>query len=317
MAHTFIIVLVISTSISGLLWCIMVAKRIVNKNKEHIIQKPINNTLTISYKLQSWMKSIASIFPVLFLVFLIRAFCYEPFQIPSGSMMPTLLAGDFILVKKYAYGLRNPLTQHTFIHTGHPHRGDIVVFKYPKDTNQDYIKRVIGLPGDLVSYDLLRKTLSIQPDFMNVTNSKHLLEVTYAHVNTDDQKFIHSSKNELNYNINQKRIEALEPEGYRSVTRIEIFDNVKHLILLLNGEQKDVELNTQNGIVHQNMSWLVPKNMYFMMGDNRDNSSDSRYWGFVPENNLVGKATAIWMSFDKKEGKFPTGLRLDRIGVIH
>ncbi|VFP80062.1 signal peptidase I [Candidatus Erwinia haradaeae] len=317
MAHTFIIVLVIATSISGLLWCIMISRRIINKDKEQIIQKPVNNVITISYKLQSWMKSIASIFPVLFLVFIVRAFGYEPFQIPSGSMMPTLLAGDFILVQKYAYGLKNPITQHTLIQTGHPHRGDVVVFKYPKDTSQDYIKRVIGLPGDLVSYDLLSKQLSIQPDFMNVKNCKRLLKVTYSHTNIDSQKFIKSNQDSLNDNINQEYIQALEPEGNRPVTRVEMLDSVKHLILLLNGEQKDFELKAKNGILHQKISWLVPENMYFMMGDNRDNSSDSRYWGFVPENNLVGKATAIWMSFDKKEGKFPTGLRLGRIGIIH
>ncbi|VFP87052.1 signal peptidase I [Candidatus Erwinia haradaeae] len=317
MAHTFIIVLVIATSISGLLWCIMVAQRIVSKNKEQIMQKPVNNVITISQKLQSWTKSIASIFPVLFLVFMVRAFGYEPFQIPSGSMMPTLLAGDFILVQKYAYGLKNPITQHTLIQTGHPHRGDVVVFKYPKDTSQDYIKRVIGLPGDLVSYDLLSKKLSIQPDFMNVKNCKRLLKVTYFPFNMDDQKFINSNKDELNHNVNHKYIQEVEPEGDHPVTRIEMFDSVKHLILLLNGEQKDFELRGYNGIVHQKISWLVPENMYFMMGDNRDNSSDSRYWGFVPEKNLVGKAAAIWMSFDKKEGKFPTGLRLERIGIIH
>ncbi|VFP86629.1 Signal peptidase I [Candidatus Erwinia haradaeae] len=316
-AHTFIIVLAIATSISGLIWCLTAAKRMVVKDNAHVMQYPVGNVTTISYRLKSCVEGIASIFPVLLLIFIVRSFGYEPFQIPSGSMMPTLLPGDFILVQKYSYGLKNPMTQRTLIETGHPHRGDIVVFKYPKDNTQDYIKRVIGLPGDLVSYNLLSKTLSIQPDFMNTKHYKSLLKVTYSDVNTDHQRFITPNKEEFKDNIKHELIEEFRTEDHRLVTRIETLDSVKHGILLFNGAWKNFRSYSQNGVAEPKMTWLVPENMYFMMGDNRDNSSDSRYWGFVPENNLVGKATAIWMSFDKKEGKFPTGLRLGRIGIIH
>ena len=233
-------------------------------------------------------------------------------------MMPTLLIGDFILVEKYAYGIKDPITQTTLIETGHPKRGDIAVFKYPKDPSLDYIKRVVGLPGDRVVYDPLSKTVSIQPACDGGTPCDKALAVTYSDVQPSDfiQTFSGFSGNEVGNGFYQVPQGESMQGGLRLATRNETLGDVTHRILLVTQAQ------SQPGSYYQQpgqpqSSWVVPQGMYFMMGDNRDNSADSRYWGFVPERNLVGKATAIWMSFDKQEGEWPTGVRLSRIGGIH
>ncbi|MCB4811398.1 signal peptidase I [Methylovorus menthalis] len=195
-----------------------------------------------------------SFFPVILVVFMIRSFVVEPFKIPSASMMPTLIAGDFILVNKFIYGLRVPILNNTFLEIRHPQRGEVFVFHYPKDPSIDYIKRVVGVPGDKIAYR----------DKQLYINGKKL-DVNYA----DDYQYVGSG---LSMVVTKRYQEQLGEH--------------KHDILL------EEEKPSLDGEVE------VPPGHYFAMGDNRDNSNDSRFWGFVPEENLVGKAFFIWWNFD-------------------
>jgi signal peptidase I len=228
-----------------------------------------------------------SFFPVILIVLLFRSFFAEPFKIPSGSMMPTLLVGDFVLVNKFAYGLRVPVLNTKFVAIGEPHRGDVFVFIYPgykctidgrevrsmKSCNQplvpmtktNYIKRVIGLPGDTIAYH--NKTV-----YVNGT------EVAQNYVGP----FLGAGS-----------------EGRRmagAAVREEALGDVHHQILQAPWSGEEGE-------------WKVPAGQYFAMGDNRDNSEDSRYWGFVPEENLVGRAFMIWMNWDD-------GIDFKRLGTL-
>lgn len=214
-------------------------------------------------------------FPVLLIVLILRSFVAEPFRIPSGSMMPTLLVGDFILVNKYDFGLRLPLIHTKVVPVGEPRRGDVVVFRYPEDPSVDYIKRIIGLPGDKITYDgnklyINGKLVKTVPDgIYKGEGPNHLMGGA------------------------EKEIEYL-PRRNGTV--------VKHVILIIPGRP------VPNGTV------TVPKGHYFVMGDNRDDSNDSRYWGFVPEGNLVGKAFLIWMNWDMQDNR----VDFHRIGdMIH
>jgi signal peptidase I len=195
-----------------------------------------------------------SFFPVILVVFLIRSFIVEPFKIPSGSMMPTLLAGDFILVNKFAYGLRVPILNNTFLEVGHPQRGDVFVFHYPPDPSIDYIKRVVGVPGDKIAYR----------DKQLYINGKKL-DMEFV----DDYSYVGSGLN------------MVYAKRYKEE---------------LGGKKHDVLIEEDTLVVDAEVE--VPPGHYFAMGDNRDNSRDSRVWGFVPENNLVGKAFFIWWNFD-------------------
>jgi signal peptidase I len=197
-----------------------------------------------------------SFFPVLLFVLVIRSFIFEPFRIPSGSMMPTLTQGDFIFVKKYSYGLRWPVLEKKFIETGSPQRGDVVVFRLPSNPNINYIKRVVGLPGDIISYDGARLTINGQ--LMNVNEN---MDAT-----ADDSGYIYT--------------ETLGERVHAIRRRASIADNVQPRV----------------------QSWEVAEGHYFMMGDNRDNSQDSRYIGAIPETHLVGEAVRIWMHLDLSDG---------------
>lgn len=240
-------------------------------------------------------------------IFIIRSFIYEPFQIPSGSMMPTLLIGDFILVEKFSYGIKEPITQKILMHTNSPKRGDIAVFRHPKN-NMYYIKRIIGLPGDKVTYNIHEKNIKVCINYIKENNCQKKI-------------FIQHSRKKLS-NFFQKIYFFYTPEQKKIYNSIffkiakEDIHGLKHDILLL-----DKKINNLNNYYKQKnmpkLTWLVPSGEYFMMGDNRDNSLDSRYWGFVPEKNLLGKATKIWMSFEKEENKWPTNIRFNRIGNIY
>ncbi|MFN2308765.1 MAG: signal peptidase I [Gammaproteobacteria bacterium] len=197
-------------------------------------------------------------FPVIFAVLILRSFVAEPFRIPSGSMMPTLLVGDFILVNKFAYGLRLPVLHSKVFDLGEPQRGDVVVFRYPEDPSIDYIKRVVGVAGDRIAYH--NKIL-----YINGVEMPQTLVGSYIGVGSG----VASSGAEL---------------------REEQLSGVAHQILVRPGA------NTLEGEVE------IPPGYYFMMGDNRDNSKDSRYFGPVPEGNLVGKAFMIWMNWDRAAG---------------
>ncbi|VEC15812.1 signal peptidase I [Citrobacter portucalensis] len=232
--------------------------------------------------------------------------------------MPTLLIGDFILVEKFAYGIKDPIYQKTLIETGHPKRGDIVVFKYPEDPRLDYIKRAVGLPGDKVTYDPVAKEVTIQPGCRSGQACENALPVTYSDVQPSDfvQTFARRNGGEATSGFFEVPLNETKENGIRLSERKETLGEVTHRILTVPIAQDQVGMYyRQPG--QPLATWIVPPGHYFMMGDNRDNSADSRYWGFVPEANLVGKATAIWMSFDKQEGEWPTGVRLSRIGGIH
>lgn len=303
MANNFALILVLVTVVTGIIWVcdkfIWAPKR---ARKIAQAQAVHGNTvdeaaLRKAAKTPGWIEQARSIFPVIAAVLILRSFIYEPFQIPSGSMMPTLLVGDFILVEKFAYGLKEPVSNSTLIPTGQPKRGDVVVFKYPEDTRIDYIKRVIGLPGDRVKYQ--DKQLFIKPacegddcpDFRPV-----------------ELDFVKSGE------FTQMGIEL---EQY-----LEQLTEQPHAILRNPMMPDRVSMYYRQNNTAAN-EWLVPEGMYFTLGDNRDNSTDSRFWGVVPEQNLVGKAVAIWTSFefDRTSDSWlpkwvPSKVRFSRIGAI-
>lgn len=324
MANMFALILAIATLVTGIIWCIDKVKWApARKAKQAEAQAQAGGDITESdlqkvAKQPGWVETAASVFPVLLVVFVVRSFIFEPFQIPSGSMMPTLLIGDFILVEKFAYGIKDPITQTTLIPTGHPKRGDVVVFKYPKDPSQDYIKRTIGLPGDRVVFDPQTKQVTIYPACDNGQPCDKALPITYSDVEPSDfiQTFSGFSGNETGNGFYQVPQGQSMRGGLRLAQRNETLGDVTHRILLVTQAPSQASMYYRQPGQPQS-TWVVPQGMYFMMGDNRDNSADSRYWGFVPEKNLVGKATAIWMSFEKQEGEWPTGVRLSRIGGIH
>lgn len=315
MAYILNIFLLISTFITGIFWMFYYIK---NRKHDYINKTAIkDNTLDQEQRMKSYdqkyfFKSLASFFPIFLTIFTIRSFIYEPFQIPSGSMMPTLLIGDFIIVEKFSYGIKEPITHKTLINTGHPQRGDIVVFRHPHDYNTNYIKRIIGMPGDRIIYDIHKKHIHVCINYVHQKNCREKLIIHYSKPQLSNffQKIYLRDDNM--YSIESKKIYDLL---YYDIVE-ENINTMKHNILLLN----NIKNPQQDYFQQENMpklTWLVPKNKYFMMGDNRDNSLDSRYWGFVPEENLVGKAIKIWMSFDKNENEWPTGIRINRIGNIY
>lgn len=322
----FTLILTFFTIFTGIFWIFnkfnkfIVNSSYIKKLSVKTIDKVDKKIISNLTKIPTWIKSISSYFPVLFFVFFFRSFIYEPFQIPSGSMMPTLLTGDFILVEKFSYGIKNPITQSMIISIAHPKRGDVVVFKYPKNKNLFYIKRVIGLPGDLIIYNFKNKTINIYSNCYNkyiktcinnksLTNYSNVLPSNF--IQTFNNMFDRYSNNFFEIPIGQKIL-----NGIRLSIRNESIDDSAHSILLLN----DRSLINQELYYHQDNypknHWVVPNSQYFMMGDNRDNSSDSRYWGFVSEKDLIGKATIIWMSFDTNN-IFKHGIRIKRIGKIN
>lgn len=218
-------------------------------------------------KQPTWIEYSGSFFPVIALVFVLRSFLYEPFKIPSSSMVPTLVIGDLILVNKFTYGIRLPIINKKVIDVNDPQRGDVMVFKYPKDPSLDYIKRVVGVPGDKIVYK--NKRLSV--------NGK---EVSYEPLpDYLDEEHLSYSKQYL-----------------------ESLTGVPHKIL--NDERAPAYVQNPDAFPKRELctynvegfACTVPSGHYFMMGDNRDNSLDSRYWGFVPDQNIVGKAFFVWMN---------------------
>ncbi len=208
-----------------------------------------------------------SFFPVLLAVFLLRAFVYEPFRIPSGSLQPSLLIGDFILVSKFDYGVRLPILHTKVIETGKPTRGDVFVFRWPPNPSVLFIKRIIGLPGDHISY--INKVLTINGH-----------EITQEY-----------DKNTIDYDESGN--------SFAVIQKTENLFGIKHDIY---------QMMTRNSADFKDI--IVPPGMYFAMGDNRDNSADSRYFGFVPDGNIVGKAVLSWMSWDSINNT----IRWNRIG---
>ncbi|WP_341314734.1 signal peptidase I [Paraburkholderia sp. IMGN_8] len=224
-----------------------------------------------------WLEYSASFFPVILVVFVVRSFVVEPFKIPSGSMVPTLLVGDFILVNKFDYGIRLPISN-TKITEGRPlERGDVVVFRYPKDESVDYIKRVIGLPGDTVAYQDKQLTINGKP-VPETPLPDYLDEERLGYAKQFEEDLGDRKNAILNNPAVPPFIVGAEDYPYR--------DNCTY---------------NARGVICK-----VPPGNYFMMGDNRDNSADSRYWGFAPDKNIVGRAFFIWMNFSnlKRIGSF-------------
>ena len=209
-------------------------------------------------------------FPVIVVVFLIRSFWIEPFKIPSGSMKPTLLVGDFILVNKYTYGIRIPVINKKVIEVNALRRGDVVVFRYPADPSVDYIKRVIGLPGDKVAYKGKRLTINGEPVAVQGSGFYTDSELNYLRLPTFIEK--------LGEKSHQMMIVPAQPPV--NLAEVRQF-----------AHRENCEYNDDG------FSCTVPAGEYFMMGDNRDQSSDSRYWGFVPDDHVKGRAFLVWMNF--------------------
>jgi signal peptidase I len=239
----FALILVVLTTVAGVIWAIdalfFAKARFGAASRGSEVSEPV---------LVEYAKSF---FPILLVVLVIRSFLFEPFRIPSGSMMPTLLEGDFIFVNKCAYGLRLPVVNNKFVQIGEPQHGDVVVFRLPSDPSVNYIKRVVGLPGDVVDYDAANKRITI--------NGKPV------------------------------QIEAVGPyeDDPGMIVNREQLGEHDHRVLLTRGAL------TRGG------TYEVPAGHYFVMGDNRDNSRDSRYEGveYIPEDNLVGRAVGVWMNW--------------------
>lgn len=258
MGLDFELLLVVLTAVTGLVWAFDVLRRRAGGAEAAELAQDAGPS-----KLAWWIDLSRSLFPVILAVLVIRSFIVEPFRIPSGSMIPTLFDGDFILVNKFTYGIKLPVVHNEVLDLGEPERGDVVVFRYPLNPSQDYIKRVVGLPGDQIAY-----------------RDKHLY-------------------------VNGQLIRQMELGRYTgpeqepgAVVKREWLGDVEHPIVI------------HTGSPDREFTYEVPPGSYFVMGDNRDRSSDSRFWGPVPSRNLVGKAFLIWMSWNP-EG---FGINWERIG---
>ncbi len=253
---SFALFLFVLLSVTGLVW--LLEALFLRKRRSKEAKQPW------------WVEYSVSFFPVILIVFLLRSFLVEPFKIPSSSMVPTLLVGDFILVNKFTYGIRLPVINRKIVELNSPNRGDVMVFRYPEDPSLDYIKRVVGLPGDRIEY-----------------RNKRLA-------------------------INGKAVPTRQIDDYLSKERMqfsrrfaEVLNSTEHQILI----EEDAPAFSAPGRTfphaakcNYNMSGVactVPPGHYFVMGDNRDNSSDSRVWGFVPDENIVGKAFFIWLNLNE------------------
>lgn len=217
-----------------------------------------------------WVEYSISFFPVILAVFLLRSFLVEPFKIPSGSMIPTLLIGDFILVNKFTYGVRLPVANVKVVELGTPQRGDVMVFRFPEDPSLDYIKRVVGLPGDRIEYR----------DRRLVVNGEVL-----PMQRLDD----YLSRERMQYTRRYR--ETLGGMTHEVLLEEEPAANVV--------AARDFPAPGKCAYNTSGVACTVPPGHYFVMGDNRDNSSDSRVWGFVPDQNIVGKAFFIWLNLNE------------------
>jgi signal peptidase I len=228
----------------------------VEEAKAHVLAQPW------------WLDWTAGLFPVILLVFLLRSFLFEPFKIPSGSMLPTLESGDLILVNKFDYGVRLPVIGKKIIANRDPRRGDVMVFHYPPDPRIDYIKRVVGVPGDVISYQNKVLSLNGQP-----VATQPLPD----YYDDDGQLYVKQKKESLGAVEHRILIRDDRPPFISGIESFPMREACRYSA--------------------EGVTCTVPPGHYFMMGDNRDNSVDSRYWGFVPDRNIVGRAFFVWMNF--------------------
>lgn len=254
------------------------APALLRSHGEKAVQAQRHGLIATRMRQPLWVEYTAGLFPVIFIVFALRSFVVEPFKIPSGSMIPTLMIGDLILVNKFTYGVRLPIIHTKVVPLGEPERGDVMVFRFPRDNSVDYIKRVVGVPGDTVSY--LNKRLVINGEPVE-------LDPDGAFIDTERLNEIPRYIETLGDKPHKVLTELNKPPDIRPVEAFPMMENCQY---------------STAGLVCK-----VPEGHYFMMGDNRENSLDSRFWGFVPEANIVGRAFFIWMNFGD----------LSRIGAFH
>ncbi|AEH39754.1 signal peptidase I [Buchnera aphidicola (Cinara tujafilina)] len=297
MRQIIINILIIFTVSTGLIWIsnyiyqIYNQYNIKNKNYEKCLIK------------KNWITDLAKFFPIIFLITIIRLFYYEPFHIPSDSMNPTLLTGDFILVNKFLYGIKNPINNKIWIKNYSPQRNDIIVFSYPFNKNINYIKRIIGMPGDIITYNPFTKKICIF--------KKDNQAITLEH-NNHSNKLISISNNY------KKIIKNLNRNNYKTYYTItldyynEKLHHQKHNIIISHG------IKNYSFLYYKKLSglkrfWVIPEKKYFVMGDNRDKSMDSRFWGLVSESDIIGKAQYIWLSINKYQNIWFKKIRLCRM----
>jgi signal peptidase I len=272
----FALILFIALLITGAIW--LIDHLFLARHREAGSKEPI----LVDYS--------RSFFPVILIVFVLRSFLVEPFKIPSGSMLPTLLVGDFILVNKFTYGIRLPVINKKIIDINTPLRGDVMVFRFPSDPSLDYIKRVVGIPGDVVEYQNKRLTINgkvvpIQPAGQFEYTGEGL---NYIQGDTWREQ------------LGEQPHTAMTLEGEPTVRMYEVAGNFPY---------RDNCSYSESGF-----KCTVPAGHYFMLGDNRDASNDSRYWGFVPDENIVGRAFLIWWNFDDFLNMVSTLSKPERIG---
>ncbi|MRR50061.1 MAG: signal peptidase I [Rhodocyclaceae bacterium] len=266
---SFPFILLVLCSVTGVLWT--VDHFWARKKRPQGAKEPV------------WVEWGASFFPVIFFVFALRSFIVEPFRIPSGSMIPTLQIGDFILVNKFTYGIRLPVINTKIIDINKPQRGDVFVFHYPPDPSVDYIKRIVGLPGDTVAYQNKRLTINGEEvPFKKIDDYLHPGQLYYS-----------PRYSEKLGNVEHETLIETESPAYIAQSSLFPF--------------RENCLYNNAGVICK-----VPEGHYFAMGDNRDNSADSRVWGFVPEANIVGKAYFVWMHAESLVP--PRGFDFGRIG---
>ena len=294
----FVLLLFMATVITGCYW---VAERFYFLPKRHKIAQAIQDAaaqrraeldrmgiakvdLDVNQAQQQalvqpwWLDWTAGLFPVIAAVFVLRSFLFEPFKIPSGSMIPTLLIGDLILVNKFTYGIRLPVINQKITEGNAPQRGDVMVFRYPPQPNMDYIKRVVGIPGDEIAY--LNKRLTVNGQAVPTSAVADFFDSSVTRYSKQFEEKLGDQPHRL---LNNPEV----PAFVQGASDFAYRDQCRYSI---------------EGVVCK-----VPAGHYFMMGDNRDNSLDSRYWGFVPDANIVGKAFFVWMNFGD----------LKRIGPFH
>ncbi|MDE0411124.1 MAG: signal peptidase I [Gammaproteobacteria bacterium] len=263
------LILVIGTLVTGAVW--LLDKFFLRKRRTGVSQQRVRKgepgeetKPDAKAAKEPWhIETCKSFFPILLIVLVLRAFVAEPFRIPSGSMMPTLLHGDFILVSKFTYGIRLPVLHAKIMDTGVPRRGDVAVFRFPVNPADDYIKRIIGLPGDRIEYR--NKTVF----------------------------------------VNDRPMQQASNGVYRGTGSNSVMNGIPVFSEDLEEIRHDVMITYPRYNIP--IVEVVPENHYFVMGDNRDHSSDSRSWGFVPEENLVGRAFLVWMNWDFAGKKFDFG----------
>ncbi len=300
------LVLIIATAVSGIIW--LIDKILWEKKRKQALEtlkkqhaKLPQIALDAVSREPVIVEYAKAFFPIILIIVILRSFLFEPFKIPSGSMKPTLEIGDFVLVNKFAYGVRLPVLNTKIFDTGSPERGDVFVFRYPgnpyeelnDDEKVDYIKRVVGLPGDTILYK--NRQLYIKPKCSK--EMEICPKVTKIDTRMIARNGYFDRKDQVNLDIMEEDLLG-----------------VKHKILHDNRiSEYNFEMQFESRCMSGQSQWIVPSKHYFAMGDNREHSADSRFWCFVPEENLVGKAVAIWMNWNTKNKYY---IDFSRIGSI-